>query len=91
MNTKLRSTQEGLIYIRQSLIINFKRPNALEGAKVLGKPVIITADAIAFLSHNLDGNVTYFITNGFEISMNVFYSEAEEIFLSAKARREHEI
>lgn len=83
-NIKLRSTLDGLIYIKQSVIINLKRPNSLEGAKVLGKPVIINVDQIVFLSHNIDGNVTFFLTNGFEISMNVFYDEAEKIFNSAK-------
>lgn len=91
MNTKLRSTKEGLIYIRQSVILNLKRPNALEGAKVLGKPIIINVNHIVFLSHNLDGNVTFFMTNGFEISMNVFYNEAEEVFNCAKAGIEKEI
>lgn len=85
MNIKLRSTSDGLIYIKQSVIINLKRPNSLEGAKALGKPIIINVNHIGFLSHNIDGNVTFFMANGFEISMNVFYSEAEEVFNSAKA------
>ena len=85
MNNKLKSTSDGLIYIKQSIIINMKRPNSLEGAKVLGKPVVINVNHIGFLSHNLDGNVTFFMANGFEISMNVFYDEAEEIFNCAKA------
>ncbi|MFY1045993.1 hypothetical protein [Chryseobacterium sp. GP-SGM7] len=85
MNIKLRSTSDGLIYIKQSVIINLKRPNSLEGAKALGKPIIVNVNHINFLSHNIDGNVTFFMTNGFEISMNVFYDEAEEILNNAKA------
>lgn len=91
MNTKLQSTLNGLIYIKQSLIINLKRPNALEGAKVLGKPVIINVEHIGFLSHNMDGNVTFFMANGFEISINVFFDEAEEVFRNAKAGIESNI
>lgn len=59
----------------------------MEGAKVLGKAVIINVNHICFLSHNADGNVTYFMANGFEISMNVFYDAAEDIFNAAKAGR----
>ncbi|MGO4708890.1 hypothetical protein AB4Y90_07160, partial [Chryseobacterium sp. 2TAF14] len=77
--------------IKQSAIINLKRPNALEGAKVLGKPVVINASQIVFLSHNMDGNVTFFMTNGFEISVNVFFNEAEEVFNNAKSGIESEI
>lgn len=91
MNTKLQSTLNGLIYIKQSLIINLKRPNALEGAKVLGKPIIINVEHIGFLSHNMDGNVTFFMANGFEISINVFFDEAEEVFRNAKAGIESNI
>lgn len=91
MKTKLRSTSDGLIYIKQSIIINLKRPSALEGAKVLGKPVIINVNHIGFLSHNMDGNVTFFMANGFEISMNIFFNEAEEVFNNAKSGVESEI
>lgn len=91
MNTKLQSALNGLIYIKQSLIINLKRPNSLEGAKVLGKPVVINVEHIVFLSHNVDGNVTFFMANGFEISINVFFDEAEEVFRNAKAGIESNI
>ncbi|KQT18160.1 hypothetical protein ASG31_05350 [Chryseobacterium sp. Leaf404] len=88
---KIRSTSDGLIYVKSSLIENLKRPNALEGAKALGKPVIINADHIGFLSYNNDGRVTFFMTNGFEISINVFFDEAEIIFNCAKGGIEKEI
>lgn len=91
MKSKLQSTNTGLIRIKQSIIISLKRPNALEGAKVLGKPVIINANQIGFLSHNLDGEVTFFMINGFEISLNVFYDEAEKVFSNAKAGIESDI
>jgi hypothetical protein len=82
---KLKSTSKGLIYIKASLIERFKRATSLEGAKALGKPVIINVNHIGFLSHNLDGMVTFFLANGFEISVNVFFDEAEQIYNSAKA------
>lgn len=88
---KLKCTKSGLIYIKQILIINIKRPNALDGAKVLGKPVILNACNVVFLSHNNDGHVTFFMQNGFEISMNVFFSEAEEILNNAMEGKELEI
>lgn len=91
MNAKLRSTLDGLIYIKQSIIMNIKRPNALDGAKVLGKPVVINVNHISFLSHDLEGKVTFFLANGFEISMNVYFDDAERIFNFAKAGVEFEI
>lgn len=62
----------GLIYISQKVILGIKRPNSLEGAKVLGKPVLINACNIVFLSHNNDGQVTFFIQNGFENRLTDF-------------------
>lgn len=80
---RLKCTSTGIIYVKQTSIINIKRPNYLEGAKVLGKPVIINVSNVVFLSHNNDGHVTFFMQNGFEISINIFFSEAERIFNSA--------
>lgn len=53
------------------------------GAKVLGKQVLINACNIVFFSHNNDGHVTFFMQNGFEMSINIFFSEAEQILNSA--------
>ncbi|SHN06169.1 hypothetical protein SAMN05444360_1336 [Chryseobacterium carnipullorum] len=80
---KLKCTSTGIIYVKQTSIINIKRPNSLEGAKVLGKPVILNVNNVVFLSHNSDGHVTFFMQNGFEISINIFFSEAEQILISA--------
>lgn len=88
---RIRSTSDGLIYIKSSSIENLKRPNTLEGAKALGKPVIINVNHIGFLSYNNDGRVTFFMANGFEISINVFFDEAERIFNSAKSGVSEEI
>lgn len=85
MNNKLQTTSEGLIYIKPSVIITLKKPNTIEGAKILGKPIIINANQICFLSHNTEGNVTYFLKNGFEVSMNIFFDEALSILNAAKA------
>lgn len=84
MSFILKSTSGGLIYIKSSFVINVKKPNALDGAKVLGHPVVINADQIDFLSFNHDGHVTFFMTNGFEISMKILYEEAEDVFNCAK-------
>ncbi len=68
--------------------MNVKKPNSLEGAKVLGQPLVVNADNIAFLSFNVEGHVTYFMTNGFEVSVKVLYEEAEDAFNCAKANME---
>lgn len=81
----VRTTSDGLIYIKASYVINVKRPNSLEGAKVLGQPLIINVDHIGFLSFNVEGHVAYFMANGFEISMKILYEEAEEALNCAKA------
>ncbi|WP_312079117.1 hypothetical protein [Chryseobacterium sp.] len=88
---KLQSTEDGLIYVKASLINQMKRPNNLEGAKSFGKQVIINVNHIGFLSHNSDGIVAFFMANGFEISINVFFDQAEQILRSAKAGRVDEI
>lgn len=84
MSYVIKTTSDGLIYIKASFVTNVKKPNALEGAKVLGKPLVINANHIGFLSFNVEGHVTYFMASGFEISMNVLYEEAEEAFNCAK-------
>lgn len=68
--------------------MNVKKPNSLEGAKVLGQPLVVNADNIAFLSFNVEGHVTYFMTNGFEVSVKILYEEAEEAFNCAKSNME---
>lgn len=84
----IKTTPDGLIYIKASFVIHVKRPNSPEGAKVLGQPLVINAGNIAFLSFNIEGHVTYFMANGFEISVKVLYEEAEEAFNLAKANAE---
>lgn len=88
---KLKCTSSGLIYVKQTIIVSIKRPNSLEGAKVLGKPVLINVCNVVFLSHNNDGQVTFFMQNGFEISLNIFFLEAEQILNSAMQGKEDEI
>ncbi|WP_294287052.1 hypothetical protein [uncultured Chryseobacterium sp.] len=84
----IKTTAGGLIYIKASYVMNVKKPNSLEGAKVLGQPLVVNADNIAFLSFNVEGHVTYFMTNGFEVSVKVLYEEAEDAFNCAKANME---
>ena len=75
MSYIIKTTSEGLIYVKASNIITVKKPNSIEGAKVLGKPLVINVNHIGFLSFNIDGNVTFFMASGFEISINVLYEE----------------
>lgn len=84
----IKSTAEGLIYIKSSHITHIRRPNAIEGAKVLGKPLIINADHIGFLSYNTEGMTAFYMTNGFEIALKVLHEEAEEALHCAKSRTE---
>ncbi|GEN75542.1 hypothetical protein [Chryseobacterium hagamense] len=84
----IKTTSDGLIYIKASFVIHVKKPNSLEGAKVLGQPLVVNAGNIAFLSFNVEGHVTYFMANGFEISVKVLFEEAEEAFNCAQARME---
>ncbi len=88
MSYIVKATSDGLIYLKASHVIHVKKPNSIEGAKVLGKPLIINVNQIGFLSFNMEGNVTFFMASGFEISLKIFYEEAEEAFQCAKARIE---
>lgn len=88
MSYILKTTSTGLIYIKASRIINVRKPNSIDGAKVLGKPLIINVNHIGFLSFDIDGKVTFFMASGFEISMDVLYDDAEEALNCAKANIE---
>lgn len=88
MSFVIKTTADGLIYIKAANITHIKKPNSLEGAKVLGKPLVVNANHIGFLSFNNEGHVTYFMASGFEISMKVLYEEAEEAFNCAKGNVE---
>lgn len=88
MSYIIKTTSEGLIYVKASSVINVKKPNSIEGAKILGKPLLINVNHIGFLSFNNDGNVTFFMASGFEISVNILYEEAEDAFNAAKANIE---
>ncbi|WP_228428880.1 hypothetical protein [Chryseobacterium indoltheticum] len=59
--------------------------------KVLGKPVLLNVCNVVFLSHNNDGHVNFFMQNGFEISINTFFSAVEQILNSALEGKEDEI
>jgi len=52
---------------------------------------LINACNIVFLSHNNDGQVIFFMQNGFEISINTFFSEAEQILNSAMQGKEDDV
>ncbi|GEM_PF-693457 len=85
MSYTIKTTREGLIYIKASSIIKVSRPNSIDGAKVSGGPLIINADHITFLSFDMESKVTYFMVNGFQISMKILYQEAEEALQYAKS------
>lgn len=84
----IKTTSDGLIYVKASSVIHVKKPNAQEGAKVMGQPLVINVNHIGFLSYNIEGHVTFFMASGFEISMKIFYEEAEEAFNCAKGNIE---
>ncbi|MFC3158538.1 hypothetical protein ACFOEQ_08355 [Chryseobacterium arachidis] len=79
MSYILKTTSQGLIYIKASSVIKVVKPNSIEGAKILGKPLIINANHIGFLSFDSEGKVTYFMANGFEISMNLFMMKLKRL------------
>jgi len=54
----------------------------------MGQPLVINVNHIGFLSYNIEGHVTFFMASGFEISMKIFYEEAEEAFNCAKGNIE---
>lgn len=85
MSYIIKTTEDGLLYVKASNVITVKKPNSIEGAKVLGKPLVINVNHIGFLSFNIDGHVTFFMASGFEISVNILHEEAEDAFNCAKA------
>ena len=91
MKTKLETTAEGLIIIYPSCIQSIRRTNASEGAKTLGAPVIIDSEHVSFLAFNNDGYVTFFLSNGFEISLKIDYDEAKNAYLNAKMKIIHSL
>lgn len=88
MSYTIKTTKEGLIYLKASSIIRISRPNSIDGAKVSGGPLIINADHITFLSFDTESKVTYFMMNGFQISMKILFQEAEEALQYAKSHVE---
>ncbi len=84
----IKTTKEGLIYIKASTIIRIGKPNAVDGAKVLGFPLIINAEQINFLSYDMESKVTFFLSNGFQVSLKILFEEAEEALRMAKANIE---
>lgn len=88
MSYTVKTTKEGLIYIKASCIIKISRPNSIDGVKVSGYPLIINALQITFLSFDLEGKVTYFMMNGYQISMKIMFQEAEEALQYAQSNIE---
>lgn len=88
MSYTIKTTKEGLIYIKASSIIKISRPNSIDGAKVLGYPLIINANQVTFLSFDTENKVTYFMTNGFQISMKILFEHAEEALQIARSNIE---
>ncbi|WP_374459446.1 hypothetical protein [Chryseobacterium taeanense] len=80
----IKTTKNGLIYIKSSGIISIRKPNSIDRAKTEGHPLIINADHISFLSFDTENKVTYFMMNGFQISVKILFDEAEEALQAAK-------
>ena len=91
MKAKLETTVEGLIIIYPSSIQSMRRTNSSEGAKTLGAPVILNCEQICFLAFNNDGYVTFFLSNGFEISLKINHDEAKNAYNYAKMKVMHVI
>ena len=89
MKTIVETTVEGLIIIHPSSVQAMRRTNSAEGAKTLGAPVIIDSEHICFLAFNNDGDVTFFLSNGFEISLKIDYDEAKDAYNFAKRKVVH--
>jgi len=69
VKTKLEATVEGLIIIY---------PSSVQAMRItLGAPFIIDSEHISFLAFNNDGDVTFFLRNGFEISLKIHYDKAK--------------
>lgn len=86
MKAKLETTVEGLIIIYPSCVQSMRRPNSAEGAKTLGAPVILDSEHICFLAFNNEGHITFFLSNGFEISLKINYNEAKNAYNCAKMK-----
>lgn len=80
----IKATKEGLIYIKASSVIKISKPNSIDGAKTSGSPLIINANQVTFLSFDTESKVTYFMVNGFQISMKIIFQEAEEALQLAR-------
>ncbi len=89
MKAKLETTVEGLIIIYPSSVQSMRRANSAEGAKTLGAPIILDSQQICFLAFNNEGYVTFFINNGFEISLKIEYQEAKNAYNYAKMKVMH--
>ncbi len=86
MKTKLETTVEGMIIISPSFVQSIRRSNSVEGAKTLGAPIILDSEHICFLAFNNDGYVTFFLSNGFEISLKINYDDAKNAYNYAKMK-----
>jgi len=91
MKAKLETTVEGLIIIYPSIVQSMRRTNSAEGAKTLGAPIMLDSEHICFLAFNNDGYVTYFLSNGFEISLKISFDEAKNAYNFAKMKVLHVI
>jgi hypothetical protein len=91
MKAKLETTVEGLIIIYPSIIQSMRRTNSAEGAKTLGAPIILDSEHICFLAFNNDGYITFFMSNGFEISLKINHDEAKNAYNFAKMKALHVI
>lgn len=88
MSYTIKTTKGGLIYIKASSVIRIGKPNSIDGAKVSGFPLMVNAHQINFLSFDTESKVTYFMTNGFQISMKITFQEAEEALQLAQSNIE---
>lgn len=85
------TTSEGLIIIPPSKVVKICRANSIAVSKTLGAYVLINADQICFLTFNSDGNPCFFMSNGYEVSINFEYSIVLRAFENAKSKIESDV
>ena len=90
MKFNIRTTCEGLIIIHPSKVLKICRANSIEGTKSLGTSVMINVDQICLVTFNREGNPSYFLSNGFEVALNLSYDVVSHAFENAKCKKESE-
>lgn len=90
MKFNIRTACQGLIIIHPSKVLKICRVSSIEGTKSLGAPVMINVDHICLVTFNQEGNPCYFLSNGFEVALNLSIEVVSLAFENAKCKKESE-